>query len=330
MIDSSAITQSLLERLTRSFTSENLILPYYFWSLYNSEIRTRALLLADGVKRQYYQLGGRDLTEALGIPDENIEHLLGHGYGLTRYLIAPILSAEEESDKIGEVGAVLSLLITLYDHGLDDGLIEPITGRQAISGVGQLETIKHGSNFNPLQPIFQLYWSLLRSLPSRGIKELIMDKLVGYFQLMFDEENQTVITRQIHSQELAIVRKSALPGVVFSLPAFIILPNEALNMYDAHLRWSYRVGDFLGILDDAVDIEEDLQKNHPNRIVMRYKVNELATIDCDAISNNVVTLAKRIDREWTSRCSGRNTQPIVSSAALSASIMSWLKIRPYG
>ena len=180
-------------------------------------------------------------------------HLLGMGFALTAFLIAPLPLAGARHRQICSLGALLNLLVVVCDRLFDNSSTpHPPLTRAALAGLGD-----SGS----------LMGSLLREyhlrLQALGLSSSLLSTINQCLARMYDAESQT----RLAAGSLTYrdwLRKSALPFVVMALPAWGIAPSQSRAFYSAHLRWLFQLGRFFGVVDDAVDFLEDVSNRHPN------------------------------------------------------------------
>ena len=108
----------------------------------------------------------------------------------------------------------------------------------------------------------------------------------------------------------------------YGLLAWLEMPEVCLRCYWRHLRWIYRLGEFFGWIDDAVDFEEDFKTSQPNRLVnVRAKLRASQT-DAD-LACMITHRGKRVLAEWHLQIEDVNHLPRIAREAFSACLVSW-------
>jgi len=162
--------------------------------------------------------------------------LLGFGYVMTEFAIAPVIASQKPYADVLALGALANLIVCAYDALLDSGhaptrlLRDPLIGR-----------------------LVDLYFARLAGLPHahRAVDRTLRRAI----QRMYDAETATAGQPAASLREWR--RKSALPFVVMGLPFWMTAPTFDFKRYREHLRWLYRLGQFFGWIDDAADLAGD-------------------------------------------------------------------------
>jgi hypothetical protein len=211
-----------------------------------AQAHVRSRTLAFG-RAEWARLAGCPL---IGVKPSKARRLLGVGFALTEFLVAPVLGARPSSE-ICSLGSLVNLMAVLCDASLDAGV--PISEILADSGESN-QTLDP-----PVSALLKVYKLQLQALqPDASLLSLVEKLLCS----MIAAESQTVILRHRLPYRLWL-RKSAFPLVLMGLPAWA-LPRSASLQPLRHIRWLAKVGRFLGVIDDAADYDADLASNHPN------------------------------------------------------------------
>ncbi len=186
------------------------------------------------------------LSPELTPPSEAV--LLGWGFAITEFLTAPTLIAGLNRAQICSLGGLVNLIVVASDRLLDSGHgIEPPTNSTAESG-------------SPLQQLQSRYFSSLAAL---NLEEPLSRMTARAIPLMYEAEIATTRQEGCLPHKLWL-RKCCLPFVVMALPACGKSSLEGRELSFRYLNWLYRVGRFLGAVDDATDYSDDVEATRPN------------------------------------------------------------------
>lgn len=162
-------------------------------------------------------------------PAQAVGWALGFGSAAANFLAAPLKADSRHVPAMRAMGARVNLIVTLYDHLLDSGLRPEDT---------------------PLVP------ALIRGFYARVPATPLLDRAI---RRMYEAENGGARARRDW------VRKSALPFVTIGLAASILAGREPPAGY---LAWLYRVGIWIGWIDDASDLAQDRAAGRYNRVLV--------------------------------------------------------------
>jgi hypothetical protein len=106
--------------------------------------------------------------------------------------------------------------------------------------------------------------------------------------------------------------KAALSFLSMGLPAWLATAHADSRRMSSHFKWLCEVGEFLGWIDDIVDMEEDYASGFANRIVVRLRTSkEPRSRVLESLADEVACLGRRIADEWSrnlrSPGAGRNS-----------------------
>jgi hypothetical protein len=211
--------------------------------------------LAEQVKRRVQQFGDGEWQRLSSpgfdaISPARARQLLGAGFTLTEFLIAPACVDSAERGAICSLGALVSLMVVVCDRLLDAGVpVETI--------LPPAEIAAGGGNASLVMVLLRGYFNHLSALrPDQGVLQMARRVVAR----MFEAEIKTVCLGDGLPFRFWL-RKSALPFALMCLPVWTAGSHPGNR---DHLRWLYQVGWFFGALDDAVDLREDLLSKHPN------------------------------------------------------------------
>lgn len=237
------------------------------------------LRMGECQKDRLVELCGRErwieMVAAIGPArqEEDLVRVLGFGNALTSFTCAPF-SHHLQVQLIKDLGALCNLIVSLYDYFLDHAAPRTFTFPEQV-----LHEALRG-NYSSLQrtaaqgiPAQRIiaglvldYFQLLGSVPADANADRIKKILYKTIWLMFEAENAAAAD-PAEVNDFYLKRKSALPFVVIGLPGLLLHGQAALSRYPAYLRWLYDLGEFIGWVDDVVDIRRDLQNRQPNRLL---------------------------------------------------------------
>jgi hypothetical protein len=180
---------------------------------------------------------------------------LGWGWHITEFLTAPLGLEPKRSLPICSLGALVNLMVVTCDELLDSG--------SPIQEVLPNEQLHMGGDASSVMKMLRQYFLELDRLGLSGPTEKAVRKVVAN---MFAAEIASVQ----HATNLPYrfwLRKCCLPLVLMALPA----AKTSLSQH--YSRWLYRVGRFFGMLDDALDFENDVQRHEANRLIQHSEAS---------------------------------------------------------
>lgn len=188
-----------------------------------------------------------------GVTAGRAKHLLGAGFSLTAFLVAPVYGDAVEHAELCHLGGIVNLMVVVCDSLLDGGARgeDVLPARELKTGGGE------GS------AVMILLREFMRGVMARGVDARLLKTVEKALQRMFEAESGTVGACGAIDYRYWL-RKSALPFVVMAIPAWGGRRLTDHELYRQHVRWLYRVGRFLGAVDDAVDFLDDCRTGHPN------------------------------------------------------------------
>lgn len=203
------------------------------------------------------------------LSEAHIARVLGFGYKLTEFMIAPLQVRTQEQDSIAATGALANLIITLFDYFADkDETGNWSLPRHLLSGSAKgsrsslLDRFFMRHDKLLLKVLIRLYYQRIAQLqdpPKPELSECLQQSICN----MYGAEISTVGKKQV--APLVWRRKSALPFLVMGLPGWYAAGCET-GMHRWHMRWMYQLGIFFGGVDDAVDLIADIKAGSFNHL----------------------------------------------------------------
>lgn len=236
------------------------------------------------------------LSEALHRPhlEGDVTRILGFGDALTRFAAAPVRLDAAVEERVVELGALANLIVTMYDGCLDDASAagDPLP-RDALARAWSLEEATADGSASAAQALLTRlvfeYRSRLIALGTGPARELVERAIAR----MYAAERAT---REGHNPA-ALLRKNALPFVVMGFPAWVAGSRTADDgCIRWHLAWLYRLGSFIGWVDDIIDLSADRAAGHPNRVLDAFLADQVAGLPAA-----VAARGRRVMKEWCVR-----------------------------
>lgn len=264
--------------------------------------------------------------------EDDCIRILGFGYALTEFAIAPLDIAPHQRKAISSLGALANLIVSTFDQLVDLGyssrlllprpMLELATRskwRTPLTAVGLISPAAS----RMMSKLVTHYFRELERLPYAGEHTEIHKGIKRTILRMYDVEIKTLKREKNLISERALRRKAALPFVVMGLPAWLGMEEICRRRYWWHLRWLYKLGEFFGWIDDLVDRHEDLAKAHPNRLL---NIRTRLQGDFEENTNLARLIARRGDwivREWDRQVNPNNLPSIVRESFYTC-LVSWL------
>jgi len=210
--------------------------------------------LDDGVEARQDQFGELEWARLSHRPlqfisQKRTKRLLGIGFAVTDFLVAPAGLCSGERMAICSCGALVNLMVVLCDRLIDAGV-----------PLDCVLPVDEENDASPVTALLREYRVRLSSLKLSLHGRLLMDQV---FTRMTDAERRTAQPQAPLAYRFWL-RKSALPFVAMALPACFSAGRDGSRPAGAHMRWLYAVGRFFGVVDDAADFNEDLASGAPN------------------------------------------------------------------
>ena len=261
------------------------------------------------------------------------QRILGFGWWMTRFLVAPLRLPEGLHSAVADAGALANLIVALYDQLVDSGRLGPaILAPAAFDSSAHAQRQSRGTEVGPadasrevMSALVDRYFHLVAAFPRGPLSSAVDSLHRRAIRRMYDAENQLAAgdhRSEDYAQCVPVLqrRKAALPFVVMGLPGWSA--SSATSSLDTvrHLRWMYRVGTFLGWIDDAVDLDDDLAGRAANRVrcVIEGHPSRAA-----ALAISIAHSGARCMDDWR-RHTGHEPPPEPEvTDALAATVYSW-------
>jgi hypothetical protein len=274
----------------------------------------------------------------LPIADADCERMLGFGRALTGYAVAPLDVPAAHLGDVLELGALTNFVVAVYDQFLDAGRgSTDVLPRGAVVNLLARDNADvepdHGQAVcreAPERLLLALVGEFrrrLRALRLSDDRALLLQQIQRLILAMYDAEHPgPAVPAQVPVGQLR--RRAALPFIVMGLPAWLTVPQHDQQLYGWHGRWLYRLGRFIGWVDDAVDTEEDRVTGQPNLVTLTLSSDQEPQAE-HRLAKQITIGGVRVREEWRIRTSvGQATGPRQVDA-LSLAVCSWFGgIRP--
>lgn len=278
----------------------------------------------------------REANAALGLSysNEDLIRVLGFGRLLTEVVVSPVTGAFKVTalDKVIELGSLSNLIVTIYDQYLDlmpgDSAIltRRALERMALGQSSLLSKWMPPRGLAPSRVMFQLitaYFNQLNKLPYALSQPSLRNFIQRIIISMYDAEMVTVRQCVESPSERMLCRKSALPFVIMGLPIWLAVPEVPGTIFWRHLRWSYSIGEFIGWIDDAVDLEADRATGHPNRVHNALVCASDVEKKQGELARRIARLGKRLFNSLGVRAGPCSAATLQDAGVLSSVIVSW-------
>lgn len=278
--------------------------------------------LREGMTRGQWSLVA-DGLDAVG-SERDLERILGFGRLLTDYASGPADDGltSEAYDAVGRLGALSNLIVTLFDTVFESESavpFSPLTLEALSAGKGvllrQRELLTAAPSHRALHRLTYRYFQHLRELPGAKERPELVCLVKSAITRMYEAESETALRHDCRDQ--ALRRKSSLPFAVIGLPIWLATRSASEAGVRSHARWLYRLGEFIGWLDDIVDLDHDRRCGHPNRVDRALASSRQSQT---ALVSTIARTGWRVQSSWRAHEPERYRH---AHAVLPAVIMSW-------
>ena len=291
------------------------------------EIRLRKFIeLSD------WHIASTDLIECFSSDD--LKRVLGFGRLLTEFLISPIQSNFQVTtiNKAIDLGSLANLIVTIFDQYVESAPME--LGAFDRHSLEQISRQKWGFLSQWLQSgstakvrvickLISEYFCQLNKLPYSNRCSPLREFIYHTILSMYDAEVMTAQPFSQLSSKQVLRQKSALPFVTMGLPAWLCVRQTSPPHYWQHLRWLYYFGEFIGWIDDVVDLDPDRRTGQPNR-VEKTLAHAPNIVHCqEQIARNMAFLGKQLVHGWCRQVGLASEVMPYEMYMFSALIMSW-------
>jgi hypothetical protein len=264
--------------------------------------------------------------------------ILGYGRLLTEYATVWVDVPAVARENVVTLGALTNLIVTWYDQYVDHCAMPAVLPRWMLSD--GLADRRHwlrliaGSVGTPgcqlMSRLLDEYLTRLREL--EGDRCMTPTSLLLRRTILAMYDAHATATTRSHSvarhTDHASVRKGALPFVVMALPVWLVANVRDRSLFAAHMRWTYRLGAFIGWIDDAIDLEQDREAGQANLVDRAFSGNA-GGASARVIVRDIVRLGARVVADWHRRVravygygAARDMSDEVG-AVLGATVYSW-------
>jgi hypothetical protein len=274
----------------------------------------------------------QDVSRRLNCSDSRLAAILGFGEAMTEFLVAGIPASTGSRPDVIRIGALAKFIISIYDKLVDD------VGERELLPRGELIRAMNGSSAPrrttmPADPSRRVimkavsaYFRLLHLLPFAKRRERERRMLGKAIVELFDVELRLRPDRRGTAgvREDAVKAKAAFSFISMGLPAWLASPRPDPEALSWHWNWLGELGEFLGWVDDLMDVEEDVGCGFPNRVVMRLqRPNGRRPQALRSLAEEIATLASDLVDQWNCRLSTAGTHRNALNC-FKTNILSWL------
>lgn len=226
----------------------------------------------------------------------DLVRILGFGVVLTRFLASYMgdRMLPDARRPIAPLGALANIIVTLYDHFMEQRAGEELLPVPVLTALAQGRTTRVAEpGGSPqkriLQQLVAQYFELLRSASQPEDSGLLRFLSKAIFRMY--EAEQGTLRAPMACAPHVLRRKSALPFVVMGAPIWLgaTIPH---NLFWRHVAWMYRFGRFVAWLDDFTDYSLDRAVGHSNRLAW-YSAPEWAPL-----AKHVAMDGKHVLQQW--------------------------------
>jgi hypothetical protein len=257
---------------------------------------------------------------------------------MTEFLLAPLKLPKSELPALLSLGALASFIGSVYDDLLDSAPDMPLS--LTPSALHRLASGKrpNADSEGPIDsPGSRLmiglvgeYFRRLNTVVSPSANPRVIRCLQRCILRMYEAETQTLPEHRGAMTQRSLRRKAALPFVVMGLPGWLTSTPPPTEQYYAHMRWVYRVGAFIGLIDDVVDLPDDIRANHPN-LVQEWLWEGRHDLETgNIIARRIALEGRRLLSEWESAIGCSDALPRDVVEALPTCVVSWLSAAKSG
>jgi hypothetical protein len=268
----------------------------------------------------------------LSVSDADCHRMLGLGYALAAYIVAPVKVSPAQLRDVLILGALTNFLVAVYDQFLDAGAgATDVLPRHAVASVFERsalpalasaaasdERVCGDDRTAVMVALTNEYRRRLFALPAQTNRAWLIRELGRISVAMYDAEQDSrngMSTPQLHL-------KSALPFLVMGMPAWLVASRFDRQLFRWHRRWLYRLGRFIGWVDDAVDVDDDRMSGQPN--LVQGSLAGAANPDTSMrLAAQIATQGRDIRDQWLAHTAGRLRAQPHRVDGLSLTVCSW-------
>lgn len=274
-----------------------------------------------------------DGMACLGRPDPEADavRVLGFGHALTEFAVAPTFLDPPMLQEVSDIGATANFIVATYDEFIDNGGVAPenLLPLPEVDGLGEsnstlssiIDLFRLSSPAKLIRALVRNYHQRLLDLPHSHHRVAVRRQINQVIVEMYRAESATVGNVPGDATAKTLRRKSALPFVVIGLPAWLACESHDSGTYWRHWKWLYRLGEFVGRVDDAVDYEEDVLAGRPN-VFSRQPGGSLGEDLPDSVAA-VVSSGRLLLNQWSAATHLGENVSETGQEALRMCITSW-------
>lgn len=218
--------------------------------------------------------------------DSDFRRVLGFGHAMSDFVLAPLSLPPAEHAAAVEVGNLANLIVTVFDDFVDEGyppgdVLSPVGLHVGMLGNAPLRWI-HDRVTTPVQSalvsLVAAYYERLNALPYADVRPTVSERHDTVVADMYRAERDTVT--ELGSAETDHV-VSAYPFVTMGVVGWLASSTFDDDRFQNHLEWTADLGRFVGLVDDAADLEHDRQVGEYNSVAERRSEHVDAVVLAD-------------------------------------------------
>lgn len=260
-------------------------------------------------------------------PKDDIVRVLGFGAALTDYAVTSLRIPDLAREEVLHLGALANLIVTLFDQFVDNGYRRNTVLSPTILALAMSRPTRIAARLvAAISPAYRrmmvrlvcAYFDGLGKLPHATARPELLALIQRAIARMYRAESRT-LEPHLPATVVDLRRKAALPFVVMGLPGWLVVESVPATTIYRHVGWLYRLGAFIGYVDDITDLSADERCERSNVVAIERRRRPDAVL-----LRRLARLGQRVQNEWSLQVSGVQTVPPARRDALRTCVVSWL------
>ncbi|MBS1902872.1 MAG: hypothetical protein JSS75_04140 [Bacteroidetes bacterium] len=193
----------------------------------------------------------------------------GVGYYLSSSFIGPLKLTNERHEYVAVLGGIANLITSLFDVLVDREYlkVDDLITRDALRSILSSNdlAVPKSRQANKIAYCWWVmvsrYLSMVQSLQVEHRSDSQADCLRNLCLKMFDSH---LASRNSSRNSYLLLRRKVLPILIMLQGGFLVQKNYDPKLGESLWRKVYRIAELIAILDDIVDLEKDIDNDHPN------------------------------------------------------------------